>query len=275
MIRERIVRSILGAYPPEVTAERGEEIISTLLDAGDESSCAFVRECASLGLAGVRERASKSAQLTSARLIADAFRLAAVLWLVIRLSGISADALGYPAGVQGLVLWLLFLWPILGFFLLGHERLAGLCGIAWIVTLQLPIALGPYPDLIAGLTVPLAGFVVMAFAPRDRPHNSRRLAWLLPALVLSVLSQPFELTFGTVGLVALTIISATALLLVSDPRVFLACGLVWASIGMIYAAQALLRGQSPHPATTLIASLPLAALTASLRIRAIRRRQAT
>src|ERR1700735_4657581 len=172
-----------------------------------------------------------------------------------RRDGSAADALGYPAGVQGFVLWLLFLWPILGVFLLGHERLAGLCGIAWILTLQLPIALGPYPDLIAGSAVPLCGFVVMVFAPRDRRHNSRRLAWLFPAFGLSVLAQPFELTFGTVGLVALTIISASGLLvLVSDPRVLLACALVWASIGMIYAAQALLLGQSPQPAVALIAS---------------------
>jgi hypothetical protein len=276
MSRERIARVILRAYPPEITSERGEEILSTLLDAGDESSRAFARECGSLALAGIRERAAKGAQLISARLVGDAFRLAAVLWMVIRLSGISAAALGYPPGVQGFVLWLLFLWPILGVFLLGHERLAGLCGIAWIVTLQLPIALGPYPDLIAGSIVPLGGFVVMVFARRDRRHDSRRLAWLLPVFGLSVLAQPFELTFGTFGVVALTIISAAGLLvLVSDPRVLLACALVWASIGMVYAAQALLLGQPPRPAVALIASLPLAAVTAVLRLRTIRRRQST
>ena len=218
--------------------------------------------------------AAKSAQLTSARLIADAFRLAAVLWMMIRLSGISADALGYPAGVQGFVLWLLLLWPILGIFLLGHERLAGLCGIAWIVTLQLPIALGPYPDLIAGSIVPLAGFVIMVVAPRDRPHNSWRLVWLLPVFGLSVLAQPLQLTVG--GLLALTIISAIGLLvLVSDPRLLVACALVWASIGMAYAAQALLAGESLQPAVALIATLPFAAVTAVFRIRTIRKRQST
>ena len=202
MIRKCVGVLILRLYPRSVRIERGDEMLGTLLDAGANSATAFVRESASLALAGVRARARASAQLPAARLLADAFRLAAVIWIAVSLAGISALAFAYPAGLGGLELWLLLLWPVLTFSLLGYDRMAGLCGFAWVASVQLPIALGPYPALLAGSLVPLLGFIVMIISPRCRPSDARRLAWLLPTIAVSLIMQPAVFDVGVLGIVS-------------------------------------------------------------------------
>ncbi len=57
MRRERIGAIVLRAYPPAVRLARGPEMLSMLLDAGAQSRLAFARECGSLIVGGLRERA--------------------------------------------------------------------------------------------------------------------------------------------------------------------------------------------------------------------------
>jgi hypothetical protein len=54
---ERIGAIVLRAYPPAIRLARGPEMLSMLLDAGDQSRLAFTRECGSLLMGGLRERA--------------------------------------------------------------------------------------------------------------------------------------------------------------------------------------------------------------------------
>ena len=273
MIRERLGAAVLRAYPRPVRTARGLEMLGTLLDAGDISFGSFARESASLGLAGLRERARETSHITVGRLTAEAFRLAALIWITVSLAGIiSADLFAWPHGLQGLGGWLLLLWPILLCSLLGYDRAAGVCGIAWVVSVQTPVALGPYSMLALGSIVPLVGFIVMAISPRRRAHGVRPLAWLIPTAAMSLISQPSVLGLGTLGIAALAAATATGLFVVAvSPRLLLASALVWASIGAMYAGQALWRGTPTSPNALLIAA-PLAILAVSACLRIIRHR---
>jgi hypothetical protein len=243
-------------------------MLGTLLDVGDTSATAFARECVSLALAGVRERARTNAGTTFAGMVSGTLRWAAILWIALNLAGISGDALAYPAGVRGIVLWLLLLWPVLALALLGYDRRAGLCGIAWVASLQTPIALGPYPNLFAGSLVPLVGFVAMLIAPRRKPHDPRQLAWLFPAIAISLIHGhgPGLLGFGfcPLAIPALALISLAGILILEiDPRLAIASSLVWASIGLMSAEEAILSDSPMNATVLLLACAPIAILIAS------------
>lgn len=263
---------MLRVYPPRARLDRGDEMLGTLLDAAD-SPAAFVRESASLVLAGIRERARVSAQISGARLLADAFRQATLVWIVIWLAGTAALVLAHPKSLGGLEMWLMLLWPIAAVSMLGYDRLAGACGAAWMIGVQLPIASGPYPFLLAGSLVPLIGFSVMIITPRRRPRNVRRLAWLVPIIAVSVITQPVVLGFGALGILSLTGLStAGALLLVADPRLLMATALVWASIGMMYTEPVVLHGTPISSVVLLVAGAPVTILIVSARLRKLRLR---
>jgi hypothetical protein len=55
-LAERVYRAALGAYPAEYRAERGEEVLGTLLDAGDGRRMPDVREVGSIVADGYRRR---------------------------------------------------------------------------------------------------------------------------------------------------------------------------------------------------------------------------
>jgi hypothetical protein len=74
-MRERIGSFVLRAYPPSVRRARGPEMLSMLLDAGEPSRLEFTRECGSLVLGGLRERAHAS----GLRLLAAAGMIVAAL----------------------------------------------------------------------------------------------------------------------------------------------------------------------------------------------------
>jgi hypothetical protein len=67
VIRERIGQVALRAYPPAVREARGQEMLGMLLDAGEHSSLAFVRESGSVVLGGLRERGAITGRAGSRR----------------------------------------------------------------------------------------------------------------------------------------------------------------------------------------------------------------
>jgi hypothetical protein len=272
MSRERIVTFILRSYPPTVRGDRGREMLGTLLDVSEESAGTFVRECASLGLGGMRERARQAAPRTTGQLI-TAFRHAATLWIIIGLVGISGDALSYPAGIHGLVLWLLLLWPVLVVALLGYERLAGACGVAWVATVQLPIAFGPYPIVLASSLVPLVGFATMIVAPAHRTHDPRRLLWLLPVGAISMTGVPHPPGDGSgEAIVILATVSIGALCaLPITPTLAMASALIWGSIGLAGAQYAVNFARPATSAVVLIAIAPITIFIMLAQRRRIRR----
>ena len=222
MIHERIGQAALRAYPSAVRQTRGPEMLGMLLDAGEESKWAFGRETGSLVLGGLRERRAITARAGTRRLLADSCCQAVIillaLWII---SAVNTEAAVGPerqSRVQELLLA-----AMLAGALVGYERVAAASGLAVIAAVSL---IPPRPELASpvGLLVPIACLLVMTCAPRKRPRDARRLLWLLPVGALAAL-QPH----AQVGLPeALALISLGGLLrLLHDPRLAIACSLVW------------------------------------------------
>ena len=262
MIRERIGQAALRAYPPAVRQTRGPEMLGMLLDAGEQSSRAFVRESGSLVLGGLRERRAITARAGSRRLIADSCCQAVVILLMLlMISVLSTELSAGPS--QQLLVQQVILAAILACALIGFERIAAIGGLAAFAAFG---PLGPHTQLVSlarGL-VPIACLLVMVFAPRQRPRDPRRLLWLLPVIVLAALQAhawvgPFIVLAGLqahawVGLAeALAVVSVGGMLrLLHDPRLAIACSLVWIPVLITGAAR-----QAP-------ASLPLLGLPVAM-----------
>jgi hypothetical protein len=269
MIRERIGRAALRAYPPQSRAARGEEMLGTLLDAGEGSSSALARESASLLLAGLRERTALTAGAGSRRLIADACPQAiAILTLWLLRNGLLDEIGRYPASGR-LALALIVLFAVLTCSIVGYDRIAGLAGLALCAGILL-FADQHAPLLtrsvaLALTIVPAICFAVMALAPRKRPPDPLRLLWLAPAAALVAIMHS-----SGGGLAFLAVISLAALLrLPTDPRFALACGLAWAALGMGDIAVALSLEHAPSSvwtASTAGATVMLAIALTRLRL---------
>jgi hypothetical protein len=233
VIRERIGRAVLRAYPPAVRQARGLKMLGMLLDAGEQSCRAFVRESGSLVLGGLGERRAIATRAKTRRLIADSCCQAVLIWLtLLMISAVSSEIIAGPR--QQLLIQGVGLAAILALALVGFERIAAVTGLAAVAALG-PV--GPHTQLVtlARVLVPIACLLVMALAPRQRPPDPRRLVWLMPVAVLAALGPR-----GHVGLPeALAVMSIGGLLrLPSDPRFAIACSVVWITLLSTHTARA-------------------------------------
>jgi hypothetical protein len=225
VIRERIGQAVLRAYPPAVRQTRGLEMLGMLLDAGEQSSRAFVRESGSLVLGGLRERGAITARAGTRRLIADSCCQAVLIWLVLlMISVMGRDVIVGPR--QRLFLVEVVLAAILACALVGYERIAAASGLAAIIAVVASGPLGLHGQMmwLANGLVPIACLLVMARAPRQRPRDARRLLWLVPVCALAALQTHVPIRLPEV----LALMSVGGLLrLLHDPRLAIACALVW------------------------------------------------
>jgi CTP:molybdopterin cytidylyltransferase MocA len=233
VIRERVGRAALRAYQPESRAARGEEVLGTLLDASEHSPAGFGRETGSLLLAGLRERAALTASVGSRRLIADACPQAiAILILWLLRNGLLAEIENSTLSARSVVA-LIVLGVLLVCAVVGYDRIAGVGG--FVLAVGVVLFADPHAPLrtrsvtLAITLVPIVCFAVMALAPRVRPRDPRRLLWLAPAAALAAIVP----SSYSGGLAFLAVISLAALVrLPTDPRLALACGLAWATLGL-------------------------------------------
>ncbi len=232
MIRERIGQAALRAYPPAVRRTRGLEMLGMLLDAGEQSSRAFVRESGSLVLGGLRERRAITAGAGTRRLIADASCQAVIiflmLWLFSVLNTQVITGLTHQLLVQELVLA-----AILACALVGYERIAAVGGLAALIAYG---PLGPHIQLVglARVLVPIACLLIMVCAPQQRPRDPRQLLWLVPVAVLAALTAHAQARLPE----AVAVVSVGGLVrLFHDPRLAIACGLVWIALLSSHAAR--------------------------------------
>ncbi len=270
MIRERVGRAALRAYPPESRAERGEEVLGTLLDASEHSAARFGRETGSLLLAGLRDRAALTASVGSRRLIADAFPQAiAILILWLLRNGLLAEIESVTANGRS-VAALIVLGILLVCAVVGYDRIAGVAG--FVLTVGIVLLADPHAQLwtrsvtLASTLVPIVCFAVMGLAPRVRPPDPRRLLWLVPAAALAaIVPNTFS---GSIAFLA--VISLVALVrLPTDPRLALACGLAWATLGLTDITLALSLEHPPSSfwiATTTGAAIMLTTAVTRLRL---------
>ncbi|HUA45362.1 MAG TPA: hypothetical protein VMA77_09065 [Solirubrobacteraceae bacterium] len=222
MIRERIGQTALRAYPPAMRQTRGLEMLGMLLDAGEQSTWAFVRESGSLVFGGLRERRTISARAGTRRLLADsscqAVLICLALWLISALKPEVTAGPNHQLLVQEVVLP-----AILAAALIGYERIAAVSGLAAIAAFT-PLGLHTQPVWLPKLLVPIARLLVMLCSPRKRPRDARRLLRLVPVCVLAALHAHADVSLPEV----LAVVSAYGLLrLFHDPRLAMACSLAW------------------------------------------------
>jgi hypothetical protein len=249
VIRERIGQAALRTYPPAARQTRGLEMLGMLLDAGEQSNWAFVRDTGSLVLGGLRERRAITARAGTRRLIADSCCKAVLIWLTLLIvSRLNTQASAGPS--QQLLVQEGTLAAILACALIGYERLAALSGLAAFAALG-PFGLHNQLVLLANVVVPIACLLVMVRAPRARPRDPRRLLWLVPISILAALLAHAHVNLPE----ALAVISVAGLLrLLHDPRLAIACSLVWIPV--------LLTGAARQPP----ASLPLLGLPVAIAV---------
>jgi len=270
VIRERLVAAGLLAYPPEARERLGGEITGTVLDAGADSRRRLVRELADLVRLGLRARARVTATSGARRVIFDGVCLACVWLMLLDLATLLAqtvrgmhDPLLAPAS-------LVLLAVALSLALVGFDRLAGVAALAWIGA-RLPALVADTPgETAAVITVTLltAGcFATLALAPRRRPRDLRRLAWMIvPVFLAATLGPPpWEQSPLLRAIVVVAALATAAYVLASfltDPRTAIAAGAV------------LTTAADNHGAVNVIVIgiLPLVAAAATLRIRLLRRR---
>jgi hypothetical protein len=270
VIRERLVAAGLLAYPPEARERLGGEITGTVLDAGADSRRRLVRELADLVRLGLRARARVTATSGARRVIFDGLCLACVWLMLLDLATLLAqtvrgmhDPLLAPAS-------LVLLAVALSLALVGFDRLAGVAALAWIGA-RLPALVADTPGETAAVitvTVLTAGcFATLALAPRRRPRDLRRLAWMIvPVFLAATLGPPpWEQSPLLRAIVVVAALATAAYVLASfltDPRTAIAAGAV------------LTTAADNHGAVNVIVIgiLPLVAAAATLRIRLLRRR---
>jgi hypothetical protein len=232
--RERIARALLRAYPTHTRASLGAEIVGTVLDSSDASARRFARECGTLVMAGMRARARVSASESVFRQLADGYILAGQIWLAVLLSHATGQFLRQPAqGLGGGLVFVLALWPILGLSLIGARRTAGTAATTWFVCSIVLFGLAR-PSAAAIWLIPFTGWLVMAVCQQNRPRELRRLAWLAPVVILSLLPPSQGLAFNTVDLGVLILGSIVAVAIFPlNPRLLVACGVVWTGVALM------------------------------------------
>jgi hypothetical protein len=196
-----------------------------VLDAGEQSRRAFVRESGSLVLGGLRERRAITARAGTRRLLADSCCQAVLIWWTLWIiSALNTEAIAGRS--QQLLVQEVALPAIVACALIGYERIAAVSGLAAIAA-SLPPGLQAQPVFLAKVLVPIACLLVMVCAPRKRPRDARQLLWLLPLAVLAALGPYAHVSLPDV----LAVISVGGLLrLLHDPRLAIACSLVWIAL---------------------------------------------
>ena len=225
MIRERIGQAAVRTYPPAVRQTRGLEMLGMMLDAAEQSNGALLRETGSLVRGGLRERRAITARAGTRRLLADSCCQAALIWLTLWIiSAANTEVIAGPS--RQLIVQQVILASMLGCALIGFERIAAIGALA-AMAVYLPVGLYTQQLPPATVLVPIACLLVMLRAPRKRPRDPRRLLWVLPVSVLAAICAYAHVSLPE----ALAVISAAGLLrLFHDPRLAIACSLVWIAV---------------------------------------------
>jgi hypothetical protein len=259
VIRERIARALLRAYPAPTRARLGAEMIGTVLDSSDTSGRMFTRECVALVAAGARARAHARASEKLSGQLVEGYVLAGQIWMGVLLSHGTAQFLHQPSqGVAGGLLFVMALWPILAMSLIGARRTAGAAGTIWFVCLILIVG-GTRPGMAVIWLIPLSSCLVMATCQQNRRRDRRRLVWLAPVATLSLLLPSGEPMVGALQIDGLIFASALAIAIFPiDLRGFVACATLWSGVGLM--SEVPYRHSQPVALVALIAPLILLAL---------------
>ncbi len=274
MMRERIVRAALLAYPQSTRDAHGAEMFGTALDAGDVSVSRLAREIVDLAWSGSKARIFQTGQIAAPRLVADGLCIAGVWMLTIILAGDLGDRVrglrpGDPEHPSWLVLSLVVV--ALGSALVGRERLAGVTALLFSALVVPGTAGNDFGDRWRlAMLVPTACFVALVVVPRHRRRHYRRLTWLLPVLAIALTSSLSGDSTAAILIVAFaTLVPVSLLLLPVDPRPAVACAVCSGFFGVAMAQDQ--GGPGPLGLVFLLAA-PAIILTVVLRGRYLQTR---
>jgi hypothetical protein len=271
MIRGGLAQAALRCYPPAMRTARGAEMLDTLLEASGDRHGVFVWNVVSLVTAGLGERARASARASTGRTIAEAAKLASVLYACLWLTAglvvlIERRGWHHESRVSFHVVGLLI---VLLAWSRGRQRLAGVIGLA--CTVLLVVAYPPdvlLPVSLVQPILPACGFLIMAIAPaRERP-STVALAALAALVVVSVIVDANTGGFGQFIVLGSASIAGLAVVVV-QPRLAIAVALIWTAIGIELIA---FGGTPPAPSKLLVATAPAVLAATAARARVIRRR---
>jgi hypothetical protein len=274
MMRGGLARAALRCYPPGTRTARGAEMLDTLLEASDGRHGVFVWNVVSLVAVGLGERARASARLSAVRTIAEAAKLASILYACLWLTAgfaVLIERPGWrlesPVSLSMVALLILLLaWSQ------GRQRLAGVIGLA--CTVAVTLVVGHRPDLLLPVSIvqpilPAFGYLIMAIAPtRDRPSTVAGAA--LAALVVVSLIVPGAHASGFSQVIVLATASIAGLAVFAvQPRLAIATAIIWTAVGIQLIAFV---STQPAPLKFLVATAPAVLAATVARARVIRRR---
>jgi hypothetical protein len=283
---EARTRLLLRAYPPAYRADRGEEIIGTLLEASAPGrSWPAPREARSLVAAGLRVRAAANRQQPAVTSLRLTLLLAAVLWLSWDPYGLlwfldvspRGEALSLLAGLLVAATVAAPWFAPSGVTVLLAAGTAAALGLAYDHVDQPPSLVYLAPHVIP----PLALAIAAAAGPARPPR-----AWLwLPGALLtaSVLLYAQHMVISTLassiigfagGGIAYGILAATVLWLAVDVRPAIALLIGWEWLLGPAAAFAAVRGTWLPGSYYTALGVPLAAGGVILAIKRLARRPA-
>lgn len=272
MIRGRLARAALRCYPPAARTARGAEMLDTLLEASDGRHGVFVWNVVSLVAAGLGERTRASARETALRTIAEAAKLASILYACLWLTAGLAVLIEPPRWdhVRPVSLFGLLILIVLSAWSLGRQRLAGVIGLA--CTALVVVADRPgflLPVSLVEPILPAFGYLMMVMAPtRERP--SAVAVGALAALVVVSVIAPGAVTSGSSQFIVLASVSIAGLAVFAvQPRLAIAVAIIWTAIGIELIAFA---RTPPAPWQLLIAAAPAVLAATAARARVIRRK---
>ena len=273
MIPGGLARTALRCYPPATRTARGAEMLDTLLEASGGRRGVFVWNVVSLVAAGLGERARASARLSAGRTIAEAAKLASVLYACLWLTAgfvVLIERRGWHHG-SAVSLYVVGLVIVLLAWSQGRQRLAGVIGLAGTVAVALVVARRPdflLPVSIVQPILPAFGYLIMAIAPRRERPSTVAVGALAALVVVSVLAGANTGGFGQLIVLAAVSIAGLAVFAV-QPRLAIAVAIIWTAIGIGLIAFA---GTQPAPWKLLIAAAPAVLAATAARARLIRRR---
>lgn len=233
--RERVFRLALRAYPQSVREAHGPEILGTALDLSEGSVRTTAHESLELLSSGLRTRLAAGADVSRRRLLADSCCLAAMLWGAIELLRWFTFQLEPDPTAAPWQLGLLAAMLVLA--LAGYDRIAGLCGLAWVALANPWSPIGerviePHTwisGVIGRDLVLVIGLCVMVLLPRRSGFTPARLLWPL-VLAGAACLDALDLSAPDAPIIAYTVFALAAVSL--SPRMAIAAPLWWAGLAV-------------------------------------------